>query len=183
MTSEHPTPNEILEKAGFALMIAQNFESTLTMLCQMLNLAGLTSVKTNAIPSEELIGLEKAKTPALQKLKDALSEVGISGEQALATEIKEFIKFRDWLAHRMFIGIAETRSETRRFQNQTLDEGIEKGKCLLGKLLATSKHLAELSLGGEELPQSPHMAELSFPFLDNAKSLVAEMSAAVNSVR
>jgi hypothetical protein len=176
MTSEHPSPEDILRKAGFALVITQRFEYDLTMLCQILNLTGMTTSKTDPTPDNSLLGLAKARTPALRKLQAALSEVGISGEHDLATEIEDFIKFRDWLAHRMFIEIAETRSETRRFQNQTLDEWIEKGKRLLGKLHATSKHLAEKSLGEEDLPHPAYMAELAFPFLEDAKTLVSRMS-------
>lgn len=182
MKTDLPSPDEILRKAGFALMIAQQFESSLATLCRILNAMRMTEKNEAPISDESLLGLEKVRTPALRKLKEVLSSVGVEKNHELAIEIESFVKFRDWLAHRMFIEIASSIEASRRFQDQTLDEGIEKGKAVTGMILATSKQLAE-SDSGKELPQTDIMAEMIAPNLERASSLITEMKAASSAAQ
>lgn len=152
MKHEQATATEITTLAGRALFISQNVEYYMTLMCRMLN------SKVPLAPRHDLtlFGYTQERTASLKDIKKALNEFGIDASHYLFPEIEDFIKRRDWLAHRLYIDRAPTRAETRTFQKQGLDELIRRAFILLGVIIGVSKLIAEADPEIQPLP-SDHM--------------------------
>jgi hypothetical protein len=94
---------DILAGAGRCLFVAQMVEFSLANLCSMFPDIPI-STEINPI----LFGLSKERTPSVGFLLKALPKIGIDSSYYLSSEIDDFVKRRDWLAHRMFLDLRWT---------------------------------------------------------------------------
>ena len=141
------------------------------MLCRMFR----TSVNVDPRPDQSLFGNEKERTASLTFLKKALKEFGIDTNHYLDSEIDDFIRRRDWLAHRMFIDPKSSKEETRAFQKRSLEELIINFNRLLSVFLAISKKVVENSGEIDPLPDGHIILKLCQPYEREASTLLASM--------
>jgi hypothetical protein len=137
-------------------------------------LCGKFQTKENLDPRPDsgLFGHSKEKTASLQTIRKALDEIGINADHYLIPEIDDFVKRRDWLAHRLFIDMNTTRAKTRNFQAVGLEELISQASRLIGVTLALSKHIAEKHPDVEALPVDHIVNRLTEPYSDEANAIL-----------
>jgi hypothetical protein len=156
MKTEPTEVAKIFALAGRALFICQNVEYYLTLMCRMLSTAAALAPKADL----SLFGLQKERTASLQTIQKELKRFGVDSEHYLNAEIDEFVKRRDWLAHRVYIDIATTREETRAIQKRCLEELNERAFILLGVIVGVTKLIAESQPDVERLPDHHLLSRL-----------------------
>jgi len=163
--------DEILFLTGKAIFVSQNVENCISNLCRMFH----TSTDVNPSSDSTLFGISRERTASLTRLKSALKELGINADHYLFPEIDDFVKRRDWVAHRSFIEIGKTRVSTREFQKASLNELIERALRLISVTLAVSQFVAAKNAGVKPLADSHIIKRLVGKHLAEAQLVLESM--------
>lgn len=129
----------------------------------------------NPKSSSDIYGNSKERTASFRWLRKALAETGIAADHYLFPEIDEVFRRRDWLAHRIFLEVSDSRQSTREFQILGLEELIAKANRLFQVLYAVARHVAEKLGEVQSFPAEHLVSRLTAPYLKEAADIFDSM--------